>query len=73
MEWKEIAHDWASYETPMREQWTRLTQKEHHAIAGSRERLIGALRRLYAISQEQTEKQVTAWTKRVARAPPPAP
>jgi uncharacterized protein YjbJ (UPF0337 family) len=66
MEWKDIAGDWNSFRAPVREQWSKLTEAQLDAIDGSRERLIGAIRKVYAISQEQTEMQVTAWTKRVA-------
>jgi uncharacterized protein YjbJ (UPF0337 family) len=66
MEWKDIESDWKYFRTPICEQWSKLTTVHLDAIDGSRERLIGTIRKAYAISQEQAEKQVTAWTKRVA-------
>lgn len=65
MDWKDIAGDWKSLNAPVREQWTKLTVAHLDAIAGSRELLIGTIRQLYAISQEQSEKQVAAWAKRL--------
>jgi len=71
MEWKDIVDDWKSFRSPIREQWTKLTDVHLDAIDGSRERLVRTIRQLYAISQEQTEKQVAAWVKRVSRPAPP--
>jgi|KBSMisStaDraftv2_1062788.scaffolds.fasta_scaffold649523_3 uncharacterized protein YjbJ (UPF0337 family) len=70
MEWKDIEGQWKSFRPPIREQWSKLTDAQLDAVAGSRERLIRTIRQVYAISQEQTEKQVAAWVKRLP--PPPA-
>jgi uncharacterized protein YjbJ (UPF0337 family) len=70
MEWKDIAGDWKAFRSPIREQWSKLTDVHLDAIDGSREELIRTIRQVYAISQEQTEKQVAAWVKRV---PHPVP
>ena len=65
MDWKDVAAQWKSLRAPVREQWTKLTDAHLDAIDGRRELLIGTLRQLYAISQEQSEKQVAAWAKRL--------
>lgn len=70
MEWKDIVEDWNGFRAPIREQWTKLTDAHLDAIDGSREKFVRTIRQVYAISQEQTEKQVAAWVKRVVR---PAP
>ena len=72
MEWKDIVADWKAFRSPIREQWSRLTDAQLDAIDGSREQLIRTIRQVYAISQEQTEKQVEAWVKRVPRPAPRA-
>ena len=69
MEWKDIEGQWKSFRPPIREQWSKLTDAQLDAVAGSRERLIRTIRQVYAISQEQTEKQVAAWAKRLPSPP----
>jgi len=75
MDWTDIAAQWKSFRPPIREQWSKLTDTHLDAIGGSRELLIRTIRQVYAISQEQAEKQVAAWARRlptpVARAPEP--
>lgn len=65
MEWNDIAAEWKKFRAPIRQQWSKVGDEQLNAIDGSRERLIGAIRKAYAISQEQAEKQVAAWAKRV--------
>ena len=43
----------------------KLSDAELDNIAGKRELLIRRIRQLYGISQEQAEKQVSSWVKRV--------
>jgi uncharacterized protein YjbJ (UPF0337 family) len=69
MDWEDIAGDWKAYRTPIREQWAKLTEHHLDAINGSRELLIGTIRQVYGISQEQSEKQVAGWVKRVPASP----
>jgi len=63
--WKQVAGNWLQFRGIIREQWTKLTEEHLDFIGGNRELLIGRIRQLYGMSQDQTEKQVTAWTKRV--------
>jgi uncharacterized protein YjbJ (UPF0337 family) len=72
MSWSRIEHDWAQFRGNIKEQWTKLTDAHLDVIAGKREQFIGKIRSLYGISQEQTEKQVSAWIKRVTALPPPS-
>ena len=65
MDWKDIAAQWKVFRAPIREQWSKIADEQLDVVDGSRERLIGAIRKAYAISQEQAEKQVAAWAKRV--------
>jgi len=65
MDWNDVSVDWAHFRNRVREQWTKLTDVHLDFVAGSRERLVGRIRHVYGISQEQTEKQVAAWLKRV--------
>ena len=65
MEWKDIAAQWKAFRARVKEQWSKVGDAQLDAIEGSREGLIAAIRKSYAISQEQAEKQVSAWAKRM--------
>jgi uncharacterized protein YjbJ (UPF0337 family) len=65
MDWNDVSVDWTHFRTRVREQWSKLTDVHLDFVAGNRERLVGRIRQVYGISQEQTEKQVSAWLKRV--------
>lgn len=69
MDWNDIAVDWVHFRARVKEQWAKLTDVHLDFVAGNRERLIARIREVYGISQEQTEKQVSAWLKRVAIPP----
>jgi uncharacterized protein YjbJ (UPF0337 family) len=69
MEWSDVATNWTGFRVRIKEQWSQLTDEQLDLVAGSRERLIGRIREVYGISQEQTEKQVSAWLRRVAIPP----
>ncbi|QJR16727.1 general stress protein CsbD [Usitatibacter palustris] len=71
MNWKQIALNWADFRAGIKEQWSKINDGHLDAIAGSREKLIGSIRKAYGTSQEQVEKQVTSWTKRVTQQDPP--
>ena len=65
MEWKDIAAQWKAFRAPIRQQWSKVGDAQLDAIDGNRTGLIMAIRQAYAISQEQAEKQLTAWAKRM--------
>lgn len=69
MDWNEIARNWTGFRVRAKEQWSKLTDVHLDLIAGSRERLTGRIRQVYGISQEQSEKQVAAWVRRVTHPP----
>ncbi len=69
MDWSVIAADWVHFRARVKEQWAKLTDVHLDFVAGNRERLVGRIRQIYGISQEQTEKQVAAWLKRVPQRP----
>ena len=65
MEWKDIAAHWKAFRAQMKQQWSKVGDAQLDAIDGNRAGLIAAIRQAYAISQEQAEKQVAAWAKRM--------
>ena len=66
MQRSDVAANWTGFRVRVKEQWGKLTEGHLDLIAGNRERLIGRIREVYGISQEQTEKQLSAWLKRVS-------
>jgi uncharacterized protein YjbJ (UPF0337 family) len=71
MNWKPIAGDRELFNLAVKSQWSKLTDAQIEALAGNRMALIGRIRSVYGISQEQAEKQVTAWAKRATTASAP--
>ena len=69
MNWKPISGDRAHFNIAVKGQWSKLTDAQIEGLDGNRMALIGKIRSVYGISQEQAEKQVTSWVKRTA---PPA-
>jgi uncharacterized protein YjbJ (UPF0337 family) len=68
MDWKLVSNDLQRFRLAVQVQWARLTDAHLEAIAGNRMALTARIRAVYGISQEQAEKQVAAWAKRVAGA-----
>ncbi len=63
MNWDLIESRWKQVKGQVREQWARLNDDHLEAIAGKRDRLVGKIQEMYAITREETEKQVSAWEK----------
>jgi uncharacterized protein YjbJ (UPF0337 family) len=66
MDWKLVAGDRERFRAAVQGQWARLTDAHLETIAGNRMELTARIRAVYAISQEQAEKQVAAWAKRAS-------
>jgi len=66
MNWKPIAGGREHFNLAVKGQWSKLTDAQIEALAGNRMALIGRIRSVYGISQEQAEKQVASWVKRAA-------
>ena len=64
MNWKPIAGDGNYFKAAVKAQWSKLTDAQIEAVAGRRFELIGTIRAVYGISQQQAEKQVASWAKR---------
>jgi len=65
MSWDHVESNWTQFKVGIKQQWSRVTDAHLDVIGGKRELLIRKIRELYGISQEQTEKQVNSWMKRV--------
>ena len=61
MNWDQIEGKWKQLRGNVKEQWGKLTDDDLDVIAGKREQLMGKIQERHGISQEEAEKQVTAW------------
>ncbi len=69
MEWKQIEGKWNDVAPQVRRHWDKLNEDEVKQIAGSRDRLVGKLREKYALSAQDAERQVEAFTGSLTMTP----
>jgi len=65
MNWDRIEGNWKQFKGNVKEQWGKLTDDQLDVIAGKRGNLAGKIQETYGISKDETEKQLTAWQKRM--------
>jgi uncharacterized protein YjbJ (UPF0337 family) len=65
MNWDRIEGNWKQFKGNVKEQWGKLSDDELDVIAGKREKLIGRIQESYGITKDETEKQLSAWQKRM--------
>jgi uncharacterized protein YjbJ (UPF0337 family) len=65
MNWDRIEGNWKQFKGNAKEQWGELTHDELDVIAGKRDQLMGRIQETYAISREETEKQLADWQNRM--------
>jgi uncharacterized protein YjbJ (UPF0337 family) len=68
MNWDRIEGNWKQLKGNVKEQWGKLTDDQLDVIAGKRDVLVGKIQETYGISKDETEKQLTAWQKRMKEA-----
>ena len=56
--------NWLQFKGKVKEQWGKLADDDLDVIAGKRDQLLGKIQERHGISQEEAEKQVTAWKDR---------
>ncbi|HKY64568.1 MAG TPA: CsbD family protein [bacterium] len=61
MNWDQIEGNWKQFKGKIREKWGRLTDDELESIAGSKDRLVGALQQKYGVAKEEAERQLREW------------
>ena len=66
MNWARIEKDWPRFKVDAKRRWDKLTEQQLNAIGGRRAVLAGRIRDAYAISPEDTEKQLVDWQDRLA-------
>lgn len=61
MNWDRIEGNWKQFKGKVREKWGKLTDDELETIAGSKDRLVGALQEKYGVAKDEAERQLTEW------------
>lgn len=63
--WNQIEGNWIVFKGKVKEQWGKLTDDDLTQIQGQRDQLVGRIQKLYGISVEDANKEVTDWENRV--------
>ena len=66
MSWDRISGNWTQWKGRVRERWGRLTQDQLDVIGGRRDQLAGRIQEAYALSKEETERQLRNWERNLA-------
>lgn len=64
MNWDRIEGNWKQFKGNVKQQWGKLNDDQLDVIGGKRDQLAGKIQEMYAISKDETEKQVSAWQER---------
>lgn len=63
--WNQIEGNWIVFKGKVKEQWGKITDDDLTQIQGQRDQLVGRIQKLYGISVEDANKEVTEWENRV--------
>ena len=61
MNWANIENGWDEYKASARQQWNKLSGPQLSDTLGRREYLVNQVQEAYALSEQETERQVAAW------------
>ena len=70
MNWDRIEGNWKQFKGSALQQWGKLTDDQLDVVAGKRDLLLGRIQEAYGITQDETEKQLAEWQKRVQEIAP---
>jgi len=71
MNWTHIEDGWNEYKASAKQQWNKLSDLQIADTLGRREFLASQVQQIYALSKEETERQVADWqSKQIAKQAP---
>jgi uncharacterized protein YjbJ (UPF0337 family) len=71
MNWSHIEIGWNDYKASAKRQWNKLSDLQVSDTLGRRQFLSSKVQEVYALSKEETERQVAAWqSKQIAKQDP---
>jgi uncharacterized protein YjbJ (UPF0337 family) len=65
MNWNQMEGNWEQFKGKAQTQWGKLTDNDLDIIKGSRKQLAGKIQERYGKAQEDAEREVDDWFKRL--------
>jgi uncharacterized protein YjbJ (UPF0337 family) len=72
MNWSNIENGWNDYKANVKQQWGKLSDQQISDMQGKREYLSTKVQEAYALSKEETERQISAWQSKQVEMQSPA-
>jgi len=72
MNWSSIESGWKDYKADAKQQWSKLSDQQIDSTMGKREQLSISVQQAYALSKEETERQISDWQSKQVDKPAPA-
>jgi uncharacterized protein YjbJ (UPF0337 family) len=72
MNWSNIESGWNEYKAGAKTQWSKLSDQQIESTLGKRESLSTSVQQAYALSKEETERQISDWQSKQVEKPAPA-
>jgi uncharacterized protein YjbJ (UPF0337 family) len=73
MNWSNIESGWNNFKANAKQEWSKLSDDQISATNGKREYLSSRVQEAYALSKEETERQISNWqSKQVEKQAPAA-
>jgi uncharacterized protein YjbJ (UPF0337 family) len=72
MNWSNIESGWNDYKANAKQKWSKLSDQQISDTLGKREQLSSKVQEAYALSTEETERQISAWQSQQMEKPAPA-
>jgi len=61
MNWSNIETGWNDFKANAKQQWSKLSDQQITDTLGKREQLSASVQQAYALSKEETERQISDW------------
>ena len=71
MNWSNIETGWNDYTANAKQQWSKLSDQQISDTLGKREQLSSKVQEVYALSKEETERQISDWQSKQVEKPAP--
>ena len=72
MNWTHIEDGWNEYKASAKQQWNMLTDLQISDTLGRRQFLASKVQEVYALSKEETERQISDWQSKQVEKQAPA-
>ena len=72
MNWSNIETGWNDYKANAKQQWSKLSDQQLNDTHGKREYLSTKVQEVYALSKEETERQISDWQSKQIQKQAPA-